>query len=365
MTISKEEAMAAVELNPTPSLEDRLVSSATAALEIFSIHLGRRLGLYRALTGGPKSPGELADVAGIDPRYAREWLEQQAVAGFLSVEDAGAASDRRVYRLDPGAEAVFTVEEDLRHVSPLADLVAGIGMTLDKVAAAYRSGAGVSFADYGPHLREGQAAVNRPAFLHDLVPSWIGAVEGLIDRLSRGGRIADLGCGVGWASIAMAQQIPGASTIGWDTDAASIEIARRNAMAAGADVRFELANAAAMGRDGPFDLVTILEALHDMANPVEVLRSARSVLSKDGLVLVADEKVGDEFTAPADELERMMYGWSVTHCLPASMAEQPSAALGTVLRAPMVRELAEAAGFGSVETLDVDAGFFQLHVLRP
>lgn len=174
---------------------------------------------------------------------------------------------------------------------------------------------------------EGQGAVNRPAFLHDLVPSWIGAVDGLIDRLSHGSRIADLACGVGWASIAMAQQIPGASVIGWDTDAGSIETARRNAAAAGVDVRFELANAAAMDREGPFDLVTILEALHDMANPVEVLRSARSVLSEHGLVLVADEKVADEFTAPGDEL-------------------------------------GQAAGFGSVETLDVDAGFFQLHVLR-
>lgn len=354
--------MALVEL--TAALEDRLVSSATAALEMYSIHIGRQLGLYDVLAEAPRTPAQLGEAAGIHPRYAREWLEQQAVAGFLKAENEAEVQDERRYRLEPEAAAVFTSGEDPRHVAPLADLLAGIGMTLDKVTAAYRTGGGVSFADYGPHMMHGQGAINRPAFVHDLVPSWIGAVEGLIERLNAGGSIADLGCGVGWASIAMAAQIHGASVIGWDLDAASIETARHNASEAGVEVRFELANAAAMAREGPFDLITILEALHDMSNPVEVLRAAAAVLANDGLVLVADEKVADKFTAPGDELERMMYGWSVTHCLPASMAEQPSAALGTVLRAPIVRELGRAAGFGSVEKLNVDAGFFQLHVLR-
>jgi 2-polyprenyl-3-methyl-5-hydroxy-6-metoxy-1,4-benzoquinol methylase len=213
-------------------------------------------------------------------------------------------------------------------------------------------------------MRHGQGAINRPAFTQDLVPSWIGAVDGLTERLNRGATIADLGCGVGWAAIAMAAQLPGARVIGWDSDPGSIAAARRNAEQAGVKVRFELANAAAMGREGPFDLVTILEALHDMSNPEEVLRAAGDVLAEDGLVLVADEKVADEFTAPGDELERMMYGWSVTHCLPAAMSEQPSAAIGTVIRSPIVHELARAAGFSSSKTLDADAGFFQLHVLR-
>jgi SAM-dependent methyltransferase len=348
----------------TVGLEDRLITAATGALEMFSIHLGRRLGLYQALAQATRTAPELAEAAGVDARYAREWLEQQAVAGFVSVDDTRSAPDDRRYRLDEHVAAVFIEAEDPRHVSPLADIVAGIGATLDKVAAAYRSGEGVSFADYGPHLMQGQGAINRPAFVHELVPVWIGSVDGLLDRLHAGGAIADLGCGVGWASIAMAAQIPGAKVIGWDADPASIEAARRNAGQAGVGVRFELANAAAMAEEGPFDLVTILEALHDMANPVEVLQAAAAVLADGGLVLIADEKVADEFTAPGDELERMMYGWSITHCLPAARSERPSAALGTVLRAPVVQELGKAAGFGSVETLDVDAGFFQLHVLR-
>ncbi|HVL50535.1 MAG TPA: class I SAM-dependent methyltransferase [Actinomycetota bacterium] len=349
---------------PSAALEDRLISAATAALEIFSVHIGRSLGLYRALAAGPQNPVELAEEAGIHLRYAREWLEQQAVAGFLTVEDTAAAPDRRVYRLDPHDAAIFVDGEDPRHVSPLADIVVGVGQTLDQVTEAYRTGNGVSFADYGPHLMNGQGAINRPAFTHDLVPSWIGAVDGLADRLSSGAAVADLGCGVGWAAIAMARQLPDASVSGWDMDPASIAAARLNAVEAGVEVRFELGDAAAMGREGPFDLITVLEALHDMSNPAEVLRAAKEALADDGVVLVADEKVADEFTAPGDELERMMYGWSITHCLPAAMSEQPSAAIGTVIRASVVHELARSAGFGSSETLEADAGFFQLHVLR-
>jgi 2-polyprenyl-3-methyl-5-hydroxy-6-metoxy-1,4-benzoquinol methylase len=356
--------MTVVETPASGTLEDRLISSATATLEMFSIFLGRTLGLYVVLAEAARTSGQLAEAAGIHPRYAREWLEQQAVAGFIGVDRADSPAEERLYRLDPHAAKIFTGEEEPSHVSPLADILAGIGQTLNEVAEAYRTGGGVPFADYGPHMMHGQGAINRPAFSRDLVPSWIGAVDGLTERLNRGATIADLGCGVGWAAIAMAAQLPGARVIGWDSDPESIAAAGRNAEQAGVEVRFELANAAVMDREGPFDLVTILEALHDMSNPEEVLRAARDVLAENGLVLVADEKVADEFTAPGDELERMMYGWSVTHCLPASMSEQPSAAIGTVIRAPIVHEMARAAGFSSSETLDADAGFFQLHVLR-
>jgi len=112
-------------------------------------------------------------------------------------------------------------------------------------------------------------------------------------------------------------------------------------------------------------VVLLLEALHDLARPVEVLAAVRAALGPDGALLVADEAVAASFTAPGDDLERMMYGWSITHCLPASMAEQPSAALGTVIRETTVQVLAQQAGFGHFEVLDVDGGFFRLYALRP
>ena len=136
-----------------------------------------------------------------------------------------------------------------------------------------------------------------------------------------------------------------------------------NAAAAGVSVEFETSDAATV--DGEAQLVCIFEALHDMSQPVAVLSRVRTKLASDGALLVVDERVGDTFAAPADHVERMMYGWSVLHCLPVSHAESPSAALGTVLRRPMVEQLATEAGFRSVETLEIDNDLFRFYVLRP
>jgi SAM-dependent methyltransferase len=345
-------------------LEDRLISSAVSALELFSIHIGRDLGLYDHLTGDWVNAADLAARSGIESRYACEWLEQQAVAGFVAVDDPDDRAVDRRYRLTEHGQAVFTEPEHLSHVSPIADMVAGVGQTLGAVVEAYRTGDGVAFARFGEAMREGQGGINRPAFTHDLVESWIPAVRGLPELLREGGRIADLGCGVGWSTIAMTLGFPESSVVGFDADHSSIEAARLNAERAGADVRFEAVDASSLAEDAPFDLVTILEALHDMAQPAAVLEAARGALKSGGMVLIADEKVADRFTAPGDEMERMMYGWSVNHCLPAAMSEQPSAGIGTVIREPVVRDLALQAGFESLEVLDVDAGFFRIYVVR-
>ena len=148
-----------------------------------------------------------------------------------------------------------------------------------------------------------------------------------------------------------------------DADVASIEDARAVAQQRNVKVRFETADAEQLAAHGPFDGVLILEALHDMARPIDVLAGARGALAEGGSVLVADEAVSPTFMAPGDDMERMMYGWSITHCLPASMAEQPSAAIGTVIRPDVVQEMATAAGFATCEVLPVDGGFFRLYRL--
>lgn len=349
---------------PTP-LDTRLIEATIGALEMFGTYLGDRLGLYAALRDGkPATASELAARAGIHPRYAREWLEQQAVAGVLAVEDPGADADRRRFRLPAEHVGVLVDPEDGAHLAPLARMLAGIGRALEEVVAAYRSGDGVPYARYGADFRHGQGGVNRPAFSRDLVEAWLPAVTGGTARLERGGRIADLGCGQGWSAIAVAQRFPAAEVWGLDNDPASIEDARATAARAGARVRFECADAAALAGHGPFDTVLLLETLHDLARPVETLAAVRRALAPDGVLLVADEKVAPAFHAPGDALERMMYGWSIVHCLPTQMAEQTSAAIGTVLREDAVRALAGAAGFATVRVLDVDGGFFRLYELR-
>jgi 2-polyprenyl-3-methyl-5-hydroxy-6-metoxy-1,4-benzoquinol methylase len=352
--------------NLTPALEERVFGAATGALELFGIYLGDRLGLYDTLRGGDAyTADELAAACGIHPRYAREWLEQQAVAGVLVVDDAGKSAEARRYALPAEHVGIVADATDGSYLAPFARMVVGIANALDEVVAAYRTGDGVPFARYGADLRDGQGSINRPAFSTALVDSWVPAMSGAAAKLKAGGRAADIGCGQGWAAIAIASAFPGAEVWGLDNDPASIEDARANAEAAGERVRFECADASALADHGPFDLVMLLEVLHDLARPVEVLEAARNALAHDGAILVADEAVAPAFTAPGDDLERMMYGWSITHCLPSAMAEQPSAAIGTAIREETVRELAAQARLGRVEVLDVDGGFFRLYELRP
>jgi 2-polyprenyl-3-methyl-5-hydroxy-6-metoxy-1,4-benzoquinol methylase len=350
----------------SPSLEDRVFGAAVGALELFGIYLGDRLGLYEALRGRDgMTESELAAARGIHPRYAREWLEHQAVAGVLSVDDDRRSAEARKYSLPDEHAGVVAEPDNAAHLAPLSSLIVGIAKTLDEVVEAYRTGGGVPFSHYGADLRHGQGAINRPAFTNALVEDWLAAMPASKARLGQGGRAVDVGCGQGWAALALARAFPAAEVWGIDSDAASIEEARAEAAGAGVDVRYECADASALAEHGPFDLILLLEVLHDLARPVEVLAAARTALADDGAILVADEAVAPAFAAPGDELERMMYGWSITHCLPASMAEQPSAAIGTVIREHTVRELAASAGMSNVRVLDVDGGFFRLYELRP
>jgi SAM-dependent methyltransferase len=346
------------------ALAERLFEAAVGALEVLSIHLGHRLGLYAELAGGgPASGGELAARAGIDRRYAREWLEQQAVAGFLEVAEEGDAEARR-FALPAAHIEVLAEPDSLAFVAPLGSLLAGIGGAIDEVAEAYRTGAGVPYSRYGADFRSGQGAINRPVFVHEL-PGWIAGLPGVGARLRAGEplKIADVACGQGFSTVSIARAFPAAHVEGFDLDAASVADARRAAADAGAAVRFTEIDAGGLAARGPFDLVCILEALHDMAHPADALAAARTALAPGGGVLVVDERVAESFEAPGDPVERIMYGWSITHCLPASRAEADSEALGTALRADVVRDLARRAGFADAEVLPVEHDFFRLYWL--
>jgi ubiquinone/menaquinone biosynthesis C-methylase UbiE len=199
----------------------------------------------------------------------------------------------------------------------------------------------------------------------------VAAVPGLVERLHRpGARALDVGCGTGWSTVALARTFPDLEVTGLDLDPASVEDARRHAAAEGlgARVRFQTGDAATVSPsdfEGRFDLVSIFEAVHDMAHPVDALRALRGILAADGYVVVADERVADTFTAPGDFNERFMYAWSVLHCLPATMAEHPSQATGTVMRAGTMAAYATAAGYRACEVLPVDNPFWRFYRLVP
>jgi 2-polyprenyl-3-methyl-5-hydroxy-6-metoxy-1,4-benzoquinol methylase/predicted transcriptional regulator len=359
---------AADEAGRRDALADRLFRSMIEANELASVWLGLRLGLYEALRdSGPATVAELSERAGVDARYAREWLEQQAVAGLLDVEDAAADAGTRRYRLPQAHAEVLLDADHPSHAGATAYWIGSLAEVLHRVPAIYRSGEGLPYPEYGTDCRLAIANFNRPMFVNDLA-SWFAAVPELQARLEAdGARVLDVGCGIGWSSISLAKAYPSLQVEGIDSDEASIAEAQRLAAEAGvADrVRFRVADAAELGAagEGGYDAAFIFEALHDMARPVEALAAIRALLAGDGVVVVADENVAETFTAPGDEVERLNFGFSWWHCLPASRAETPSVAAGTALRPATVREWSDQAGFASLRMLPVDHVFWRFYQL--
>jgi predicted O-methyltransferase YrrM len=346
-------------------LGDRLVAAVTGAFEAAAVDLGDRLGWYRALAGTPATAPQLAARTGTDPRYAREWLEQQAVAGYLTVDDVRAAPDERCYTLPDEHRAVLVDEVDPAYTTPLARVAMTFTRNLPRLAEAYRTGGGLSWAEMGPEAREGQAAANRPFFMGGLVTEVLPGLAAVDAALRAGGRVADVGCGMGWSSIGMATGYPAARIDGFDVDQPSVEQARRNAAETGvADrVRFSVADVGSLAAAGEYDVVTAFECVHDLPDPVAVLTAMRAMVRPGGTVLVVDERVAEGFTAPGDDVERLMYGYSLTCCLPDSMSARPSVATGTVMRPATLDGYAREAGFDGVEVLPVAHDFFRFYRL--
>jgi ubiquinone/menaquinone biosynthesis C-methylase UbiE len=183
-------------------------------------------------------------------------------------------------------------------------------------------------------------------------------------RSSSGARVADVGCGTGWSSIAIALAYPDVEVDAFDADDASIADARRNAAGAGvADrVRFEVRDAASPGLpERSYDLVLALECIHDLAKPVEALAAMRRLARPDGFVVVADNAVDEAFSAPGGPVERLVYGSSVLVCLPTGRAHEHSAGTGAVMRPSTFERYAREAGFTSVGVADVPHPFWRFY----
>jgi SAM-dependent methyltransferase len=265
-------------------LSERLLTALTGAAELFTVELGRELGLYAALRAGPLTPAELAKSAGIDERYAREWLEQQAAAGFLTATAGPPAASGMAFGLADGLAEVLLDEGGPAYLGTAGEFAVGLGLSTPRVIEAFRTGAGIPYADYGRHIRHGIASFNRPMFAHQLTTEWLPGVPGLDARLraAPGAQVLDLGCGVGHSSVAIALAYPAVTVRGIDLDPSSIDEARRTAAAAGVADRVSYTVADASAVTGAYDLITIFEALHDMGDPVGTLRAARAALTPGG-----------------------------------------------------------------------------------
>lgn len=360
-TLSDEEA------KQRDAFVERLFNAFLASADLLSVYVGDALGLYRSLAHeGPATSGQLATRAGLAERYAREWLEQQAVTGILTVDDVSKGAADRVYALPRAHVEPLTDLDSLNSIVPLARLLVPAAAVMPKLLEAYRNGRGVSWAEYGDDLWQSQGDFNRPLFRHQLTQEILPQIEDVHSTLGQGARVADIACGVGWSSIAIAKGYPRTHVDGFDLDARAVATARTAAVDAGvADrVTFHVRDAADSAHKGRYDLVTIFEALHDFSRPVEILRAASEMLVAGGSVLVMDERVGESFTAPAGDVERLMYAASIFICLPNGLAEQPSAGTGTVMRPDTLRTYASDAGFGVAEVLDIEHPFFRFYRLR-
>ncbi len=342
----------------------RMSAATLGAFDIASTYLGLKLGFYQSLAeDGPATAAELAERTGTNERLVREWLEQQGATELLTATNEG--GEWR-FGLPPDHAAVLLDPDALDGVaSTVLSLVANLAL-VPRLVEAFRTGVGIPYADYGPDEAEGQALGTRPVYRTE-IKGWFAAVPDLAERLADGSaRVLDIGCGSGWSSVSLAQAYPAVTVDGVDLNPGSIEAAHRVAEAEGVTdrVTFEVRDAATHSGAG-YDVVTMFEMVHDLARPVEALRVAREALGPGGVVLVADEPVGDEYAGAADEDEQRHYGWSLLHCLPASMAEPDSAATGTLIRPDTVRRYASEAGFTDVEQLPVDSEAFHLYLLRP
>ncbi len=351
------------------ALTERLFGAAIETLDLLCVHLGLRLGLYHALAElGPATPGQLAAATGLDARYVREWVEQQAVTAIVDVAEPSADAEARTYRLPAGHAESLLDPSSLACIGPLAHAAVTVTLVLPRLEEVFRTGEGISFGDYGPYRLEAQAGLNRPVYENLLGQEYLPSIPDVDARLraEAPARVLDLACGAGWSSIAIARAYPLVRVDAVDSDPASIDRARELVAQAGLADRIHPRVAdAATPVTGPYDLVTVLEALHDMAHPVEALASARAALAPGGSVVVMDERVQDAFTAPGDPIERFMYGVSVLHCLPVGRSQPDSAATGTVMRTSTLRGYARDAGFAEVEVLPIEHDVYRFYRLNP
>jgi len=344
-------------------LAERIYRNAAGTLELYAIYLGEQLGLYRAMASGDWiTPAELADRTGTAERYMREWLEHHAVSELVEVEDPTA--EPRRYRLPKAHVQTLVDRDDLNYSASSGVELARIARQLPHLVHAYRNGTAPPPLPWEP---EGRPDPNRPQFVNLLGTQWLPTMTDVDARLRTAppAQVCDIACGTGWSSIATAQAYPNVLVHGLDLDEDAIAAARRNAERAGVSdrVSFTTTDAATLAGREPYDLVMIIEALHDMSRPVDALKAARALLAGHGAMLVVDAAVAPEFTVPGSLRDRYEYGWSLIGCLPPAMGDPDSAATGTVMRPATLSRYATQAGFTGVEILPIETDYWRFYRL--
>lgn len=319
----------------------RFVADLGATMAAGNVLVGERLGLYRALAGGPLRPGELAERTGTAARYVEEWLRGQAAGGYVEYDPAAGT-----YSLTPEQAFALTDPDNAVFAPGAFELALAALRSEPRVTEAFRTGAGIGWHEHHQEVFSGCERFFRPGYAANLATSWLPALEGVEAKLRSGARVADVGCGHGASTVIMARAYPGSVFTGSDYHAESIAVARKHAADAGlADrVSFEVASAQDFS-GGPYDLVTTFDCVHDMGDPAGAARHIREMLAPDGTWMIVEPAAGDSVTDNLNPVGRVYYSFSTFLCVPNALSQDGGYALGAQAGEQAMHDLADAAGY--------------------
>jgi SAM-dependent methyltransferase len=307
--------------------------------------IGEKLGLYKAMAGaGPLTSEEVADRAGAAERYVREWLRNQAAGGYVEYDPE---TDR--YTL-PDEHALALADEDSPlYVLGVYDMVASLYADEERLREAFRTGEGLGWHEHDHRLFRGTERFFRPGYRGHLVAEWIPALDGVEEKLERGAKVADVGCGHGASTIILAEAFPNSEFFGFDYHPESIERAREAADEAGVGDRITFEAAAAKDYPGGgYDLVCVFDCLHDMGDPVGASAHVRETLAPDGTWLIVEPYANDRVEDNLNPVGRVFYGASTVICTPASLSQEVGLALGAQAGEERLAEVIKQGGFTRV-----------------
>jgi 2-polyprenyl-3-methyl-5-hydroxy-6-metoxy-1,4-benzoquinol methylase len=306
------------------------------------IRIGDKLGLYKGLhTGGPQTPAELAKRTGTAERYIREWLSTQAAGGYVTYDPANGKfhlSEEQAFAMADESSPVF--------LPGAFQLALAATKAEEQLSERFKTGQGMGWHEHHHELFVGTERFFRPGYAANLVSAWIPALTGVDAKLKNGGRVADVGCGLGASTVLMAKSYPKSEFVGFDYHDKSIETARQRAKDAGVSdrIRFEVAKAKDYpGKD--YDFVTFFDCLHDMGDPAGASAHVRSTLKKDGTWMIVEPFAGDKLEDNLNPIGRAFYAASTLLCTPASLSQEVGLALGAQAGEKRLREVVTSGGF--------------------
>jgi 2-polyprenyl-3-methyl-5-hydroxy-6-metoxy-1,4-benzoquinol methylase len=337
--------MAQLDADKLNAFVGKMLGDLGGAMSVPTVRIGMRFGLFEALDERPMTSQELAARAGgLHERYVREWLRAQAANGYV---DFDPTTER--FSLSPEQAMVFAVPDSPVYLPAAFEMVAAMIEAEGKVEECFRNGTGVRWGDHAGCLFCATGAFFRPGYVNNIVQNWLPALDGVETKLEAGAKVADVGCGVGFSTLVMAEAFPESSFIGFDFHEPSIEAARQHADEHGlADrVRFEVATAKEIAEDG-FDLVTMYDCLHDMGDPRGCAAHMRRILAPGGSWMVVEPMAGDTLADNMNPVGRMFYNASTMICVPTSLDQEVGEGLGAQAGEAKLSEVIRSGGFAHV-----------------